>query len=76
MEVTVEQSTIDVSDGALVDALRRAYEARLAALVGDDPDSLNRASHDVEDLELRWLEHRELRRLARSTVPDTTYYLG
>jgi hypothetical protein len=72
----MQQTTIDLSDGALVEALQRAYEARLAALVGGDDVSLTRTSRDVEDLERRWLEHRELRRLARPIVEDTAYYLG
>lgn len=72
----MEQTTIDVSDGALVEALQHAYEARLAALLGGDEVSLSRTSRDVEDLERRWLEHRELRRLARPIIDDTAYYLG
>jgi hypothetical protein len=72
----MEQTIIDVSDGALVEALQHAYEARLAALVDGDDVSLTRTSRDVEDLERRWLEHRELRRLARPVIADTAYFLG
>jgi hypothetical protein len=72
----MEQTLVDVSDGALVAALQHAYEARLAALVDGDAVSLTRTSRDVEDLERRWLEHRELRRLARPVIADTAYFLG
>jgi hypothetical protein len=72
----MQQTIIDVSDDALVEALQHAYEARLAALVEGDDASIARTSHDVEDLERRWLEHRELRRLARPIIEDTAYYLG
>jgi hypothetical protein len=70
------QTVIDVSDSGLVEALQHAYEARLAALVDGDDVSLTRTSRDVEDLERRWLEHRELRRLARPVIEDTAYFLG
>ena len=63
-------------DGALVEALQHAYEARLAAVVDGDDVSLTRTSRDVEDVERRWLEHRELRRLARPVIEDTAYFLG
>jgi hypothetical protein len=76
MQDTMQHTTIDVSDGALVEALQHAYEARLAALVDGDDVSITRTSRDVEDLERRWLEHRELRRLARPIIADTAYYLG
>ena len=70
------QTIIDVSNAGLVEALQHAYEARLAALVDGDDVTLTRTGRDVEDLERRWLEHRELRRLARPIIEDTAYYLG
>jgi len=72
----MQQTIIDVTDGALVEALQHAYEARLEALVDGDDVSITRTSHDVEELERRWLEHRELRRLARPVITDTAYFLG
>jgi hypothetical protein len=70
------RTIIDVSHAGLVEALRHAYEARLAALVDGDDVTLTRTGRDVEDLERRWLEHRDLRRLARPIIEDTAYYLG
>ena len=72
----MEQSTIDLSHDALVVALHLAYEARLEALVDGDDRALTRTGRDVEDLECRWLEHRQLRELARTSFADTAYYLG
>lgn len=76
----MEQSTIDLGDAALIEALRHAYDARLTALVRGDDTSLTRTGRDVEDLEFRCLEHRHLRELARGgstgAFADTAYYLG
>jgi hypothetical protein len=72
----MEQSTIDLSDDALAEALQGAYAARLLALLDGDDSSLTRTGRLVEDLECRWLEHRHLRELARTPFRDTAYYLG
>jgi hypothetical protein len=76
MQDTMQHTGLDLSDGALLEALQHAYEARLAALADGDDVAITRTSRDVEDLERRWLEHRELRRLARPVIDDTAYYLG
>jgi hypothetical protein len=72
----MEQSTIDLSEAALAEKLEHAYAARLAALLQGDSAALTRTGRDVEDLECRWLEHRQLRELARTSFSDTAYYLG
>jgi hypothetical protein len=72
----MEQSTIDLSDAALVERLQAAYTARLKALLDGDDRALVTTGRDVEDLEFRWLEHRQLRELATTSFADTAYYLG
>ncbi|HET8616352.1 MAG TPA: hypothetical protein VFL94_12565 [Actinomycetales bacterium] len=72
----MEPSTIDLSDAALMKRLQEAYTARLEALVDGDDRALAATGREVEDLECRLLEHRQLRELATASFTDTAYYLG